>query len=203
MARFFCVLAAARSQLQSPALQIRIGTAPASELHSAPLAAGGAKLTAASSKPQMEQATTKSMPRKVDQQGFPVLSGSGAKWWWGTGDGDGMERFTFAQCSMSRLADMLSFEYTRKTIPVEDKTGLTGVFDFHLVLPPPQPPAFVRDGPDDVAVTPAVSLSSLSRALEKQIGLRLNAAKINRVHGDRQRGASPYRQLRTRRLLMA
>lgn len=74
--------------------------------------------------------------------------------------------------SMKRLAQMLS---ARLQGPVEDKTGLLGVFNFTLTwtpddVPSGQPPADPtpdrRDGP------------SIFSALQEQLGLRLEARKI-------------------------
>jgi uncharacterized protein (TIGR03435 family) len=67
-------------------------------------------------------------------------------------------------------------------IPIEDKTGLVGPFDFHFEIPAgPQrlPPALqgtgVAPNGDDA---PPVGPKEVSAALERQLGLKLNAVKV-------------------------
>jgi len=141
---------------------------------------GGAKIASLPSGLPMRPGTTASGPSRVDQQGFPVLASDHG--WEGIGDEHGIDRYTFKQCSIARLADVLSIEYTRRRVPVIDRTGLSGEFSFHLEIPARAPPPPLRSDPGDVvsggAGDPEADLSSISPALEKQLGLKLSAAKI-------------------------
>ena len=69
-----------------------------------------------------------------------------------------------------------------ETVPVTDRTGISGTFDFHLEIPMPAmrlPPlirlqtgqTFDRDG------DPGVGPPDISAALEKQLGLKLKAVR--------------------------
>jgi uncharacterized protein (TIGR03435 family) len=59
---------------------------------------------------------------------------------------------------------------------VIDKTGLTGTYDFKLLYAPPNPPPAPSSEPQSIlnASMPAPDVSS---ALEKQLGLKLEAKK--------------------------
>ncbi len=88
---------------------------------------------------------------------------------------------------LSRVVDTLSNELKR---PVVDKTGLTGKYDFTLGYapenmpgimkaggPPPPPPS----GPDaapGAAPSPDDLEPTLTTAVQQQLGLRLDAKKI-------------------------
>jgi uncharacterized protein (TIGR03435 family) len=76
---------------------------------------------------------------------------------WSTGKG----KITAKQTPVSRLADLLSNEIGR---PVNDATGIKGIFDFTLTYSP-------DSGGDD-------SRASIYTALEEQLGLRLEARKV-------------------------
>jgi len=78
---------------------------------------------------------------------------------------------------MASLAGNLS---RRSGFPVDDATGVKGVFDFKLELPPrdnrPEPAGGDTPGAD--ASDPASFAVALSHALEDQLGLKLEARKI-------------------------
>lgn len=111
---------------------------------------------------------------KPDPNGFPVLAPGIT---WAARSDDGMMKMTFGAGSMAGLAaqlrSVLSQTGSGETIPVTDRTGIAGKFDFHLAIPatgkwlPPQ----VREQ------TPEVGGRDISAALEKQLGLKLNAVK--------------------------
>jgi uncharacterized protein (TIGR03435 family) len=72
---------------------------------------------------------------KLDARGFPRVSEPGT---WQGAVSDGFERVTFRGCTMLQLANALGMIYTRNRIPVLDKTGITGKFDFKVELPVPE-----------------------------------------------------------------
>jgi uncharacterized protein (TIGR03435 family) len=84
---------------------------------------------------------------------------------------------TAEKASMASLAGNLS---RRSGFPVDDATGVKGVFDFKLELPPrdnrPEPAGGDTPGAD--ASDPASFAVALSHALEDQLGLKLEARKI-------------------------
>jgi len=136
----------------------------------------------ASSPPPGSGAPLTPSPSKLDAQGFPILAGG--DFWRSVADRDlGVLRVSFRQCSMNALADMLSGTYTRRTIPVIDKTEIKGLFDFHLLLAAPShaplPPRLAAQiPPQSDPEDPAVDLREISGSLEKQTGLRLKAVKV-------------------------
>jgi uncharacterized protein (TIGR03435 family) len=72
---------------------------------------------------------------------------------------------------MAILAALLSTLYAGR--PVIDKTGLTGLYDIKLQLPPNAGPT-APTGPDTTSALPEPSLFS---AIEDQLGLKLQSAK--------------------------
>ena len=76
--------------------------------------------------------------------------------------------------TMSRLASLLSPRVSR---PVEDRTGLTGLFDVDLRWTPETPPQGAPDEQRPSFLPPAdPSGSSLLTALAEQLGLKLQPA---------------------------
>jgi uncharacterized protein (TIGR03435 family) len=61
--------------------------------------------------------------------------------------------------------------------PVIDKTGLTGAYDFKLLYAPPNLPPAPSSEPQSVP-TASMPAPDLITALEKQLGLKLEAKKI-------------------------
>jgi uncharacterized protein (TIGR03435 family) len=84
---------------------------------------------------------------------------------------------TAEKASMADLAGNLS---RRSGILVEDATGVMSVFDFKLELPPRDNRAAPNSGdaPGDAASDPAFFEAALSHALQDQLGLKLEARKI-------------------------
>jgi uncharacterized protein (TIGR03435 family) len=69
---------------------------------------------------------------------------------------------------LSALAELLSKEFR---LPVTDKTGLTGKFDFTLEFAPQTPGALPPEIPDD-------SASNLVGAVPQQLGLQLEPRNV-------------------------
>jgi len=121
----------------------------------------------------------------VDPDGFPVLHASQI---WASTVADGKERFTFHRRAMPSFAADLRMTLGRLSpegvvIPIEDKTGLSGPFDFHLEIPAGSrrlPPALLAQmgqmNTNDDA--PPVGPKEVSAALERQLGLKLNPVKV-------------------------
>jgi len=118
-----------------------------------------------------------------DANGFPVLS-QGSPFARRI-DGD-MERMSFRGSSMALLASTLQSVFSRsgsgQTIPITDRTGISGRFDFKLAIPAPSHPAPARlqagqgaAGASDADFSPG----SISAAMEKQLGLKLKAVKTS------------------------
>jgi uncharacterized protein (TIGR03435 family) len=84
---------------------------------------------------------------------------------------------TAEKASIANLARDLS---RRLGAPVDDATGVTSVFDFKLELPPQENRAATGSGdaPGADASDPASGPAALSHALEDQLGLKLEARKI-------------------------
>lgn len=84
---------------------------------------------------------------------------------------------TAEKASLADLAGNLS---RRSGILVEDVTGVTSVFDFKLELPPQENRMAPTSGdaPGDAASDPASFAAALSNALQDQLGLKLEARKI-------------------------
>jgi uncharacterized protein (TIGR03435 family) len=92
---------------------------------------------------------------------------------------NGLVHYTFTQTSMESLANRLSIMIPRRgpwrtavRPPVNDRTGLSGKFDFQLDIA--EPTSFSREEPSDVED----NSSSIADALRNQLGLKLNRAKI-------------------------
>jgi uncharacterized protein (TIGR03435 family) len=121
----------------------------------------------------------------VNPEGFPVLT---ANQIWASTNGDGKQRFTFRRRTMHAFASDLRMTLSRLSpddavIPIEDKTGLAGPFDFHLEIPagPQRLPPALRLQMGQMATSddaPPVGPKEVSAALEKQLGLRLNPVKV-------------------------
>jgi uncharacterized protein (TIGR03435 family) len=153
------------------------------------LAPGGPKLTP--SVPAMDtDAPAADGPRRempmADANGFPVLPPGGPLPFASRIDG-GMERMAFKRSSMAILASRLQSVFSRsgvgQTIPIADRTGIGGRFDFNLAIPASsyRLPARLQTGQgapggaSDTDVSPA----SISAAMEKQLGLKLKARRTS------------------------
>jgi uncharacterized protein (TIGR03435 family) len=127
-----------------------------------------------------------SLPKR-DPAGYPVpLPGST----WEVMFSGSIARMTFAHCTIPCLVNKLSsafsgFDGTAATVPIIDKTGLHGAFDFHLELEVPpraMPPGLVAEPAANMDVRESqVSAKTMSAAIEKQLGLKLNPVKTEIV----------------------
>jgi uncharacterized protein (TIGR03435 family) len=105
---------------------------------------------------------------KTDANGFPQLSAPGLVMMEGA-HGTAVVSFLTARAqSLSALVEMLSREFR---LPVTDKTGLTGKFDFTLEFAPQAPGSVPPDTADE-------SAPNLINAVPQQLGLKLDAKKI-------------------------
>ncbi len=131
------------------------------------LAKGGSKLkpAAASGAPPADFST----PPKTDSAGFPQFDGPGLMMMEGI-RGRAVVSYLRAQGQpISALVEMLSREFR---VPVLDKTALSGKFDFTLEFAPEAPGAVATAAPA------SDSAPNLMTAVQEQLGLKLNPAKI-------------------------
>jgi bla regulator protein blaR1 len=106
---------------------------------------------------------------KTDANGFPQLSAPGLVIMEGV-RGKAVVSFLTAKAQpLSALAELFSKEFR---MPVEDKTGLTGKFDFTLEFAPEAPGALPSDAPEESAAPNLIS------AVPRQLGLKLEPKTI-------------------------
>jgi uncharacterized protein (TIGR03435 family) len=105
---------------------------------------------------------------KIDANGFPKLTAPGLVIMEGM-QGKAVVSFLTAKAQpLSALVDLLSKEFR---MPVADRTGLTGKFDFTLEFAPQAPGAVPIENPDD-------SAANLISAVPQQLGLRLTPKDV-------------------------
>ena len=115
-----------------------------------------------------------STPPKIDPTGYPILTGPGIILMEGR-KGNSVAVFVTAKAQpLSALIDLISREFR---LPVLDKTGLGGKFDFQLEFAPQPPGALLAAPPDSVPVADD-SAPNLIVAIPQQLGLRLLPRKI-------------------------
>jgi uncharacterized protein (TIGR03435 family) len=134
------------------------------------VATGGAKLKPSSGPGSSSplQPGPASIPKR-DANGFPVLDAAGMEMMEGL-QGKAVVSFLTARAQpVSQLADRLSSEFR---MPILDKTGLIGKFDFTLEFAPESPGAV----PTSAALDD--SAPNLITAVQHQLGLKLNPGKI-------------------------
>jgi len=105
---------------------------------------------------------------KTDANGFPQLLAPGLVMLEGVRGTTVVSFLTARAQPLSALVEMLSKEFR---LPVTDRTGLTGKFDFTLEFAPQAPAALPPD-------TTAESAPNLISAIPQQLGLRLVPKKI-------------------------
>jgi uncharacterized protein (TIGR03435 family) len=127
---------------------------------------GGSKLKmSAESGPDRPEPTA---PPKTDANGFPQLEGPGLVMMEGV---KGRAVITYLKARsqpLSALVNVLSREFR---MPILDKTGLEGKFDFKVEFAPQAPGALTPDTTDEDA-------PNLLTAVQQQLGLKLNPSKI-------------------------
>ncbi len=112
---------------------------------------------------------------KTDVNGFPQLSAPGLVMMEGV-RGTAVVSFLTARAQpLSALVDLLSKEFR---LPVRDKTGLAGKFDFTLEFAPQPPGALPPPGSVERPDAPDESGPNLMTAVQQQLGLKLEPKKI-------------------------
>jgi uncharacterized protein (TIGR03435 family) len=110
-----------------------------------------------------------STPPKTDVNGYPELNGPGLLLMEGL-RGQAVVVFLTARAQpLSALVELLSREFR---MPILDKTGLAGKFDFKLEFAPQAPNALPPETSDDSAAP------NLTTAVQQQLGLRLSSSKV-------------------------
>jgi uncharacterized protein (TIGR03435 family) len=130
------------------------------------LAKNGPKLKASA-----ETATGSAKPDeqpKTDANGFPRLDATGLAMMEGVKGRAVISYLTAKGQPISALVDQLSKEFR---LPILDKTGLNGKFDFTLEFAPQAPGALAPDSTGEGA-------ANLLTAVEQQLGLKLYPRKI-------------------------
>jgi uncharacterized protein (TIGR03435 family) len=105
---------------------------------------------------------------KTDANGFPRLSAPGLVMMEGVRGTAVVSLLTARAQPLSALTELLSKEFR---LPVTDKTGLSGKFDFTLEFAPQTPGALPPESPDD-------SASNLVSAVPQQLGLKLEPRNV-------------------------
>lgn len=110
-------------------------------------------------------------PPKMDVNGFPLLEHPGLVVMEGVKGGAVISYMTARAQPLSALVGKLSAEFI---LPILDKTGLTGNYDFTLEFAPQRPgaiPPVPSDAMDE-------SGPNLITAIQQQLGLKLNPSKV-------------------------
>lgn len=115
-------------------------------------------------------------PPKVDTNGFPILNAPGMAMMEGVRNKAVVSYLTAKAQPLRALVERLSREFR---MPIADKTGLTGKYDFTLefapqppgALPPPPSVEGLPSGADD-------SAPNLINAVQEQLGLKLTPSRI-------------------------
>jgi uncharacterized protein (TIGR03435 family) len=115
-----------------------------------------------------DTATSEAVPPKTDSEGYPILAGPGMAMMEGARAGSVIVFLTARAQPVSALADLISREFQ---MPILDRSGLKGNYDFRMAFAP-RPPGAISSTPDDDAA------ANLIQAVQQQLGLRLNSAKI-------------------------
>ncbi|HEX4275014.1 MAG TPA: TIGR03435 family protein [Bryobacteraceae bacterium] len=114
----------------------------------------------------------------VDENGFPAPRPGNSVFLPGTGFSatikvNDMYRATVLNMSMAGIAKFLE---PAAGMPVEDRTGLTALYDFHLEYKP----SLAVAAPNDSVAEPVTPGPDLLDAVQSQLGLKLVRAKVPR-----------------------
>ncbi|HLK69698.1 MAG TPA: TIGR03435 family protein [Bryobacteraceae bacterium] len=110
-------------------------------------------------------------PPKTGADGYPILNGPGLVFMEGVSGRSVVTFLTARAQPLSALVQLLTREFR---MPILDKTGLDGKFDFKLEFAPQAPGALPAEPTDD-------SAANLTTAVQQQLGLRLSPAKVASV----------------------
>jgi uncharacterized protein (TIGR03435 family) len=135
-------------------------------------ARGGLKLKP-TSEPGDTASSAPSGPPKTDSDGFPQLPGPGLVMMEAAKGGAAITLLTARGQPLSALVELLSREFQ---MPIGDKTGLQGSFDFKLEFAPRPPGAL--PSPDRPPTPEDEAAPNLTTAVQQQLGLRLNPRKV-------------------------
>ena len=115
-------------------------------------------------------------PPQTGADGFPQLTAPGLAMMEGVRGKSVVSFLTARAQPLSALVEMLSKEFR---LPILDRTGLGGNFDFTLAFAPQPPGTPPRaPSPDDPPAAPDDSAPNLIVAVRQQLGLRLIPSKI-------------------------
>jgi len=119
-------------------------------------------------------------PTIVDESGFPAPRPGNSMFPPGAGfsatiNANGIYRATVLNEPMPEIAKFLG---TAAGMPVEDRTGLAGIYDFHLEYKPSLPASAAP--PADPATDIAAPGPDLLDAVQAQLGLKLVREKVSR-----------------------
>ncbi len=139
-------------------------------------ASGGHKLASAEAPAFGTDARIANQPPKMDKQGFPVPSLGGAEMTYS----DGIAHINLVGASMRVFLGRLGLLFPG--VLFQDKTGLAGKYLFRVAFPaPPRPlPPELRNGQSASVGEdgPQMDPKAVAAALEKQLGLKMKAAKV-------------------------
>ena len=113
---------------------------------------------------------------KIDSDGYPQLAGPGLVMMEGAKAGSVIVFLTAKAQPLAALVELLSREFQ---MPISDRTGLQGNFDFKLEFAPRPPGAL--PSPPSPERPPSVEddgAANLTTAVQQQLGLRLNSRKV-------------------------
>jgi uncharacterized protein (TIGR03435 family) len=138
------------------------------------LAAGRApKLTRAADSGEPSQ--TPEAPPQTDSRGYPILNKPGLVFMEGVKNKAVIVFLTARAQPLSALAELISRQFL---MPIADKTGLEGKFDFQLEFAPQPPGATPLAATPGAAVDPAEDVPNLISAVQQQLGLKLVPTKV-------------------------
>jgi uncharacterized protein (TIGR03435 family) len=135
-------------------------------------AKGGAKLkesTAGDQPPRAQASSEKNEQIVMGKDGYPVLNHPGRVYL------NGRIRVRIDHQTMNDIERWLGNDYT---LPVQDLTGLKGVYDVNLFYVANPARSAALPGPDGLAAPDSDSGPSFLEAIQSQLGLKLEPRKV-------------------------
>jgi uncharacterized protein (TIGR03435 family) len=132
------------------------------------------KLTPSAAASAAAPETPPGVPRQ-DADGYPRLDGPGLAMMEGIRGRSVVSYLTARAQPLSALVNLLAREFR---LPIADRTGLTGLFDFRLEFAPQPPGALPNASPERPLDASDDSAPNLITAVREQLGLKLNPVKI-------------------------